>query len=233
MTPPRLTPVPRLGALILVLVLMSTTACAKEVTRFSTGGNVELGDAPDGASVTTMGGHIRLLHVARFARLTTYGGNIEVGSATGSARLTTYGGNIDVGSATGSVIATTMAGHINVHMLSDTRADGQSSTINLSSNNGEISLFLPQGFGATLDIELAHTVNDPRDFRVVDNLGLKQTSRSWDPRDSWRGTPRNVIIATGVVGDGANHIVIRTVNGNVTVQRAEQPGEETPAASRQ
>jgi DUF4097 and DUF4098 domain-containing protein YvlB len=214
-----------LGTLILALALTSLSAHAKEVSEFRTGGNVDLADAPDGASVTTMGGHIRLRHVERFARLTTYGGNIEIGSATGSARLTTYSGNIDIASATGSVTATTMAGNINVRVLSDTRPDGQRNTITLTSNSGEVSLFLPQGFGATIDIELAHTVNQPKDFRIVDNLGLKQTPRSGSPWDFWRGTPRNYIIASGVVGDGATHIVIHTVNGNVTVQRAAEPAQ--------
>jgi hypothetical protein len=218
---------PHLATLILALGLTSTSASAKEVSVFRTGGNVDLGDAPDGASVTTMGGHIRLNHVDRFARLTTFGGNIEIGSATGSTRLTTYGGNIDVGSAAGSVIATTMAGNINVHVLRDRRAGEQRNTITLTSNSGAVSLFLPQGFGATIDIELAHTLNRPQDFRIVDNLGLKQTPRSRSPWDFWHGTPRSYMIASGVIGDGATHIVIHTVNGNVTVQRASESGHET------
>lgn len=205
-------------ALALLLALAATPSGATEVSVFQMGGAVDVDKAPDGASVTTMGGNIHVHRVSRFAQLKTYGGSIVIDSAAGPVIATTMGGNIEIGSATASVTATTMAGNVEVHVSGEHQGDKR--TISLVSYTGAISLFLPPGFGATVQVELARTNNQARQFQIINNVGLKAVPRDGGFLDFMHGTPRTYLDARGVVGDGASRIVIRTVNGDVTVHQA-------------
>jgi hypothetical protein len=188
-----------LAILTVAITSMTTFSYSDEISVFKSGGDVDVTAAPDGARVTTMGGDITVHSVRRFANLKTNGGNISVESASGS------------------VAATTMSGNITVHVVD--RGDGEAEqTIVLTSNSGEVSLYLPHDFGATIDIRLSCTEDQAALFSIVDNLGLRQ--RDGGRSRFWKGTRRRYIDANGVVGDGATRIVIRTINGNVRVHLA-------------
>jgi DUF4097 and DUF4098 domain-containing protein YvlB len=144
------------------------------------------------------------------------GGNIHLGSVGGDARLKTMGGDIEVDSASNSLFARTMAGDVTVH-IEEGAENRKTRYIEIRSNAGQISLYVPPGFGTTVDATLAYTDNQHRAFSIIQDLGLRETeSTRWD--DS-KGTPRKYIHAVGQIGDGRNHIVISTVNGNITLRR--------------
>jgi len=178
------------------------------------GGDINVADAPNGASLHTMGGNIRVGSVASFAKLHTMGGNITVERAQGSVDASTMGGVIRIDDTNGPVKASTMGGDITVREIgsSTDRRD-----IELDSKGGTIQLVVPNNFPMEVHIQLATTRNATREFHIIDKLGLKQQeSQGWD---SSFGTPRRYIREEGVVGSGLNHITIKTINGDVILKQ--------------
>ena len=142
------------------------------------------------------------------------GGHIYVGKAHNDISLTTMGGNIKLESADASVKATTMAGDIDVSLAKS--QSSRSHDISLSSNSGDIVLTVPKGYPMIVEVTLAYTDNSNGNFKISDNLDLEQTStNAWD---RLHGTPRKYLYAKGRTGNGQNHVIIKTVNGNVTIK---------------
>jgi Putative adhesin len=166
----------------------------KALTIVKAGGDIDVDGAPRGADLVTMGG------------------DIHIGRVDSFAKLETMGGNIDVDAASGSVHAKTMSGDIVAHIVG---TSGAPRDINLSSNQGEITLVVPKDFPMTVDVTLAYTDNQETAFHVIDDFGLRQVkSDNWDKK---HGTPRQYIYANGRVGAGTNRVTISTINGNVTL----------------
>ena len=165
------------------------------IQRHSSGGDILLGDAPNGARVSTGGGDIR------------------IGSSAGEVYASTGGGRIDIGPASGSVIASTGAGNISV-----TFRGGGAHSADLTTGLGTITLHIPANISATLILETAYTNNFGRTTRIQSDFELTTTETSeWD---SSRGTPRRYVRSRLVLGSGAGVIRVRAVNGNVVVRRA-------------
>ncbi len=161
------------------------------------GGDIGVDEAPGGASLLTMGG------------------NIHLGTVGQNAKARTMGGDIEVDAASGSIQAVTMSGNITAQLLPS--ASNEARNIELSSNQGEISLVVPKNFPMTVEVTLAYTNNQAGEFRIMDNLGLQETrTNNWD---IVHGTPRKYIYAKGRTGNGQNHVVIHTINGNVTLMQ--------------
>jgi DUF4097 and DUF4098 domain-containing protein YvlB len=179
------------------------------------GGDIDVDEAPQGADLKTMGGNIHLGSVGKFATLKTMGGNIVVDAAAGPLHAATMGGNIDIGEAEGSLDASTMAGDITARLRGS--SSRSSRDIELSSKAGEISLVVPKDFPITVEIELAYTKDHADEFRIVSDVGLDITrTAEWDYS---HGSPRKYIYAKGHIGSGQNHVVIHTINGNVTLKQ--------------
>ena len=182
------------------------------------GGEIEVENAPHGATLNTMGGDIHLGSVASFAKLKTMGGNIRIDQASGKVDAVTMGGNITIDHADGAVKASTMGGDITVHLA----AGGAGSStgphdVELSSNGGTIDLVVEKNFPMDVEVTLAYTKNAKRTYHIDDNLGLTQTSGGdWD--DS-QGTPRKYIRAKGRVGSGTNRVSIKTIDGDVVIRQ--------------
>jgi len=178
------------------------------------GGGIDVKDAPHGATLTTMGGDIHVGDVASYAKLKTMGGVITVDHATGSVDATTMGGGISLGHVNGAIKATTMGGDITARMVDDSTAERD---VELSSNGGTVTLILPKDFPMDVRITLAYTKNAPRQYEIIDHVGLQQQETpDWD--DSL-GSPRKYIRAVGHVGNGLNHVTIKTINGDVILKQ--------------
>jgi len=174
------------------------------------GGDIHVLDAPGGASLRTMGGSIIVDKAEKSLDITTMGGNVIVHSANvSSLKASSMGGNIDISATQASDLhADTAGGNITVQTL----ADG---SINLKSLGGSIALTIPRNSSTQVDVELAYTMGSSQHYSVTSNLGLQQQqTSSWDLA---HGNPRKYIYAKGTVGGGKNHIVIKTIDGNVTL----------------
>lgn len=163
-----------------------------QVKISSMGGSIDVDEAPAGADVHTMGGDITIDSASEFVKAKTMGGDIRMS-------------NID-----GWVNATTMAGDVHVAMVGGYEVE-------LISMLGEITLIVPEGVGMEIDIELAYTKNSRRSYTINSDFSLsKEESPDWDYD---HGSPRKTVRGTGVIGDGSNRVVIRTVNGNVNLKQ--------------
>jgi DUF4097 and DUF4098 domain-containing protein YvlB len=164
-----------------------------ESVQISTmGGEIEIEEAPEGASLKTMGGDIHVTDAGRFVDAKTMGGDILINSVDGWVKATTMGGDIDV-----AVV-------------------GSGGDIGLTSMSGDIVLVLPGGFSAEYDLEIAFTKNSSQEYEIRSDLGLKQSVTSeWDHS---KGTPRKYIRAVGTVGSGEHKVKIRTVNGDIEIK---------------
>lgn len=155
------------------------------------GGEIEAGDAPEGADVSTMGGDIHVGRARKFVRAKTMGGDITVDSVDGWVQATTMGGNLDV----------TVAG-----------AGGD---VTLTSMSGKVVLHVPRGFGMNLELEIAFTKNSLKEYTITAPGSASQTvTPDWD---YGQGSPRKYIRKSGSVNGGGHAVTVKTVNGNVTV----------------
>jgi DUF4097 and DUF4098 domain-containing protein YvlB len=186
------------------------------VTINQMGGGIDVADAPHGASLATMGGDIHLGQVSSFANLKTMGGNITVDRANAPVEATTMAGKITITGATGSVHATTMTGDVWVRLSGSSASSGQN--IELTSSSGAIELAVPKDFPMDVQVTLAYTKNAMRTYQIIDDMGLEHHSDiDWD---NTKVPPQRAIHAAGRVGNGSNHVTIRTVNGDVIIKQA-------------
>jgi DUF4097 and DUF4098 domain-containing protein YvlB len=187
---------------------------SRAVNIHQMGGGIDVKDAPHGAKLTTMGGDIHLGNVASFARLKTMGGNVAVDEATGFVDATTMGGSITIGQADGPIKATSMGGDITARVVgsSPERRD-----VELTSHSGTVTLIVPKDFPMDVQITLAYTQAAGRSYEIIDHVGLEQ--RETPDWETSFGSPRKIIRAAGRVGSGLNHVVIKTVNGDVILKQ--------------
>jgi DUF4097 and DUF4098 domain-containing protein YvlB len=193
----------------------STGSAENDTVRIARmGGGIDVMDAPHGADLATMGGNIHVGDVASFTKVKTMGGMIDIDHAKGPVDATTMGGGITIGSADGPIKASTMGGDISARMVT-TSADQRN--VDLTSLGGTITLTVPKNFPMDVRITLAHTKNAPRSYEIIDHIGLEQhETTDWD---NSMGTPRKYIRAQGRVGNGMNHVTIKTTNGDVILNQ--------------
>ena len=158
------------------------------------------------------GGSVNVSEAMNGADIRTGGGSVTIGRAAGDVVARTGGGDITIGPIAGSAGAHTGAGDVRIDFNGV-----RSPNANVTSGNGRVVITLPDDFNGTLDLETAYT----------DNLGHRTTIRSdwplsidetstWDDRN---GTPRRYVRARQTIGRGGSVISVRTVNGDVVIQR--------------
>jgi len=178
------------------------------------GGDIDVKDAPRGATLNTMGGNIHVGNVDSFANLKTMGGTITIDHAKGSVDATSMGGEISIGQANGAIKATSMGGDITARMVGTSSGERD---VELTSHGGAVTLTVPKDFPMDVRITLAYTKNAPKSYEIIDHIGLEQRESSdWDTSN---GTARKYIRARGRLGSGLNHVTIETVNGDVILKQ--------------
>ncbi len=178
--------------------LQTGSGKGREVNINTMGGPIDVSDAPNGADVHTMGGDISVTSAAQFVKAKTMGGDIHIEK-------------ID-----GWVEATTMGGDITVQMTGDPASGKRDVT--LTSMHGDINLVLPGGISAEFDIELGASEGNEGNYHIVDDFGLHQeTEKKWKHN---HGKPVLCTTATGSVEGGKNRIVVKTIDGNISLKRA-------------
>ena len=217
MTNPRIR-IALLSAIVAVVTLVTFSvvhaAPFEKIRIHRMGGEIAVDDAADGADLETMGGDIRVTKSHNLVHAHTMGGNIDIGSADGSVNVQTMGGNIQITSASGSVTAETMGGNVTTHIRNPI-APGMHD-IKLSSMGGSIELTVPKDFPMAIEVALTFTKKNEGRYRIIDNLGLTQTTTpDWD---TWHGDPRKTINGKGRTGDGKNRVIVKTINGDITIK---------------
>ncbi len=185
--------------------------------RLRAPGNLSSDDMTDKTVViSTAGGGIRVREAPEGARLQTGGGDITVRRAARFVTARTGGGDISVEIEDGWVEASTGAGDIDVD-VSGSLGDGREG-LELLTGLGEVTVTLPPGLSAELDLELGYTRNSSRDFEIDSDLDIDiEHSKEWDYD---HGTPRKFIWGTAKFGDGRHLIKITNTNGNIRIRTA-------------
>ncbi|MGD9140633.1 MAG: DUF4097 family beta strand repeat-containing protein [bacterium] len=169
----------------------------------------------DVVNITTMGGDINVNVAPKGAKVSTMGGDIEIRSAGEFVKAKTMGGDIEIGEVDGWVKATTMAGNIEITMVGD--PDKGDRSVTLTSMSGDIELTVPAGLSMELDIELAYTKGNEGDFDIHSDFDFeREETKEWD-RDN--GSPRKYIYGKGSVKGGKHRIRIKTINGDIYLNR--------------
>jgi len=167
------------------------------VMHSTTGGDINIKEAPEGVLVETGGGNIDIRDANRFVEAQTGGGEIEIEIVDGRVKARTGGGDIEV---------TVLEG------LGDNR-DG----IDLGSDWGEVTLILPENASIELDLDLAYTRNSNRDYEIDSDFDLDiEKTRKWE---SDHGSPRKHIYGTATINGGSHRVIIHTVNGDIRIKK--------------
>ena len=163
--------------------------------------------------ISTMGGEINLDEAANGATVHTMGGEIHVGRASDHVKATTMGGDITIEAIDGWVEATTMGGDVEVTMVGNPNEGDRH--IEISSMGGDIEVTVPAGLDMDIDLEIK--LDDRRDadrYEIRSDFDLEIEQRN----NSDRRGERN-IVASGTVGSGKHRVEITTHSGNITLRR--------------
>ena len=158
------------------------------------GGDVRINDAPNGATISTGGGRV------------------TIGNSGGDVSVSTGGGDVTIGSASKKVKIQTGAGDVRTNI---TGTGGY--PVEVETGNGTVTLTLPAGLSAELDLETAFTNNHRGATRIESDWPLSTTiTPDWDARE---GTPRRYVRARQTIGSGGARITVKTVNGDIIIRR--------------
>ena len=199
------------------VISVGLSSCRDSGTPFTERSEIATSDS-GAINMSKMGGDIDVDNAPHGATLSTMGGNIHVGNVGAFAHLKTMGGNIEIDQAKASIDAVSMGGNDTLHLVAG--SEGSSSAphdVELTSTGGGVELTVPKDFPMDVQVTLAYTKTASKTYRIDSNIGLTQnTSGEWDFS---QGTPRKYIRAQGRVGSGSNHVVIKTVNGDVVIRQ--------------
>ena len=116
------------------------------ITLKSSGGDIKAGTITGVLKIETAAGNINISNHTGDADLKTAGGDIKDVNFKGKVIATTAGGDIVLDGADGEINSKSAGGDIKLTYT------GTNKGITLTSNGGNIKLFLPEFFKATLDI---------------------------------------------------------------------------------
>lgn len=177
---------------MVALLLLPVSASGGEVVVNRLGGDIDVREAPSGATLRTLGGNIRLHRGSREVFAKTIGGDIRIDALEGSLRARTVGGEIRVRAA----------------------GVGSGRELYLRAIGGDIELIVPRNFPADFEVEIEQKRNGDR-YRITSDVPLKEThSRIW----TLFGGTKRLTTARGTNGRADNHVTVETVGGNVRIR---------------
>lgn len=164
--------------------------------------------------ITQAGGDIDLPEVPEGASVSTGGGDIEIGRGAGLVEASTGGGDIRIGPIAGSVRAGTGAGKVDVTIV---EANGAAQNVSVTTGHGRVTIELPASYDGRFELESAYTNNFGRRTQIDSDWSLPiEETKEWDAS---QGTPRRYVRARGTIGSGRGLVRVRAVNGDVFVRR--------------
>ncbi|GBR48969.1 DUF4097 family beta strand repeat-containing protein [Gluconobacter roseus] len=196
--------------------------------KFSTvSGDVTVGTSDGPLSVRTVSGDIHVTQSHGLLDVHTVSGTLDVDHAAGAVEVRSASGNVTLDHADGAVSIRTMSGEstldhagrdimirsISGDMTLMLDAASQMRTIDIGTVSGDMTVHLPHGFGGTFDIRLKQRRAD-KALPLEQSLGLTVQTGNWEKESAGSEEVRTVT-ASGRVGDGRDHVVIRSVVGTL------------------
>lgn len=196
--------------------------------KFATiSGDVSIGTSSGALSVRTVSGDIHIEQSKGLLDVRTVSGTLDVDQVGGSAEIRSASGNVTLDHADQSVSIRNMSGESTInHAVRDVMirsvsgdttltldAATQARTIEIGTVSGDMTVHLSHGFGGTFDIRLKQRRTD-KALPLEQSLGLTVQTGNWE-KESAGSEEVRTITATGKVGDGRDHVVIRSVTGTL------------------
>lgn len=196
--------------------------------KFSTvSGDVSIGMSDGSLSVRTVSGDIHVGQSRGPFDAQTVSGILDVDQATGSVEIRSASGDITLDHTDGPVSIRTMSGaSILGHASRDVMirsvsgdvtltldAASQMRAVDIGTVSGDTTIHLPHGFGGTFDIRLKQRRSETT-LPLQQSLGLSVQMGNW-VKESGSSEEIRTITATGQVGDGRDHIIVRSVVGTL------------------
>ncbi|HEV8700499.1 MAG TPA: hypothetical protein VGV60_04410 [Candidatus Polarisedimenticolia bacterium] len=177
-----------------------------QVRAESGGGNVTVESAGGDVSAQTRGGSIGIGDVRGEVIAVTAGGSIRVASARGGVRCESGAGPIFLKVFDGPIRAVTSAGNIQAEILPAGRTLFDS---DIQTWQGDVLLTLPE----SSRVAIRAIVDNSKGRRIQSEFPLRAYREAED-------AGRPVEIAEGALGGGGALIKIRTLDGNIVIQKA-------------
>lgn len=174
----------------------SADGVGDEVNISTMGGDIQVDDAPNGASVKTMGGDIEINSVKKYLSAETMGGEIHVKSADAKIKCKTMGGDI--------------------YIKFDGDGNAEDRDMKLTSMSGDVELIIPADFSMDIEVKIKVDSDDVNDFDIINDFGLQREIKDGE---GWFDGDGKVIYASKTVNGGKNKVRINTVNGNVRIKK--------------
>lgn len=198
-------------------------------TLSSVTGNIRVGASGGPLSVRTVSGDIHIEQSAGSLDVRTVSGTLTVDHASGAAEIRSASGDVRVNHAGGAVSVRTMSGKSTLpHLEKDVTIRSISGdttltldpasrmrTIDIGTVSGDMTLHLPHDFGGTFDILLKQRRSE-KTLPLEQSLGLTVQTGAWE-KNSDSSEEIRTITATGKVGDGRDHVIVRSVVGTLTL----------------
>jgi len=179
-----------------------------ELTLQTYGGEIEVGMLEGRGDLTTYGGNIEVESSKKGLKLNTYGGNINVGTSEDYVEAKTAGGSIIIKKAVGHVRAKTNAGNIKVTLY----PQGSESSV-LSTNSGEIELYIPSTAKVSIEAEIdVHGWWESKQNTYAIDSDFE--SKSYDKNDK-----RSEIRAEYEINGGGQKITLKAVNSGISIKK--------------
>ena len=176
--------------------------------------NLDYANTP--INLKTMGGNVGVDDAPAGVKAHTMGGNITIGKANQFVDADTKGGNISVDQIDGWIKAHTLGGDVTVTMTGDPATGDRD--IEISSKGGDVTLYLPEDFGATFDVEIEISRDRRQEADIINDFGLQKTvDNDWTYKRG--GSSVKTLKAQGSYGDGRHNVTVRTIDGVVEIRR--------------
>ena len=192
-----------------------------DLTATSSGGDIQIENATGGLSIEASGGDIQIENAMEGVNAESSGGDIDVENARGAVTVASRGGDIHIENAKSGVTARTSGGDINVSLTgTDSSIDR---TSHLKSTGGEVTIYLPEDLGATIDAEVKTSTSGfwrRGDYRVHSDFDLSGNKAESHDRTRARESGRaGYARVAGDINGGGDLIRIETTNSDVKIRK--------------
>jgi DUF4097 and DUF4098 domain-containing protein YvlB len=136
------------------------------------------------------------------------GGNIGIDKASKFVDAETMGGNITVKQHDGRIKANTKGGNVTVTIV-----PGElDQSVDIRSLGGLIELNLPAAFSGNFDLETRCNSRGHGTCQIRSDFPIQK-------RESGEGSGERTVYGTGIIGGGANKVLVRTVGGDIIIRK--------------
>ncbi len=171
----------------------SKSSIGKEVWIKTMGGEINVDEAMNGASLRTMGGDITVNQAAEYVKANTMGGDIVIKEIAGWVDASTMGGDVEV-----KVVGT----------------DGKRD-IKLSSMGGDMKIYVPADLDMDIEIEIVFNENRRNKVEIISDFDLTEKVVDTDDLNS----DSKKLLGTGITGSGKNKVKVKTIGGKVYLKK--------------